>query len=64
MHLILPVCLWKSVSHMPSYEVQFSEQQRLKVDTETRIVLPGCSTKRETLDELLKEEGHRIRFWE
>ena len=46
----------------PSYEVQFSEQQGLKVDMETHIVLPRCSTKRGTLDELLKEEGHGIRF--
>lgn len=44
------------------YDVQFSEHQGLKVDTEMHIVLPGCSTKRGTHDELLKEEGHGIRL--
>lgn len=46
------------------YDVQFSEHQGLKVDTEMHIVLPGCSTKRGTHDELLKEEGHGIRLQE
>lgn len=50
------------MSRTARYEVQFSEQRGLKVDTETLIVLPGCSTKRGTHDELLKEEGHGIRF--
>lgn len=50
------------MSCTPSYEVQFCEQRGLKADTETQIVLPGCSTKRGTLDELLKEERHGIRF--
>lgn len=50
------------MSRTPKYKAQFSELQELKVDTETHIVLPGCSTKRGTLDELLKEEGHGIRF--
>lgn len=59
---ILLLCLWKSRSHAPRYEVQFSEQWGLKVDTEMHVVLPGCSTKRGTHDELLKEEGHGIRF--
>lgn len=54
--------MWKSMSSTAGYEVQFSEQWGLKVDTETHIVLPGCSTKGGTLDELLKEEGNGIRL--
>lgn len=44
------------------YEVQFSEEQGLKVDTETHIVLLSRSANRGTHDELLKEEGHGIRL--
>ena len=43
------------------YSLKSSEG--LKVDTEAHIVLPGCSTKRGTLDELRKE-GQGIRFEE
>lgn len=48
---------------MPSIEVQFSAPQGLKVDTEMHIVLPGCPTKRGTLDELLKKKGTGLGLW-
>lgn len=51
------------MSGMPNCEVQCGEQQELKVDTETHIVQPSCSTKRGTLDEPLRE-GQRIMFLE
>lgn len=52
----------ESRNRTPRYEVQFSEQRGLKVDTETHIVPPSCAAERATHDELLKEEGHGIRF--
>lgn len=59
---ILSAFLWESMSCAPRHETQYERVKELKVDTEMHIVLPGCSTKRETHDELLKEDGHEIRF--
>lgn len=43
--------------------MQFSERRGLKVGTETYVVQPGCSTKRQT-HELLKEDRYGIRVLE
>lgn len=57
------ISLVSSRTSNASYEPHFCERRGLKVDTETHIVLPGCTTKCWT-HELLKEDGYGIRFQE